>query len=83
MINGHTSSIIRGNQALVLCDATVDLISRVHRPYLFKVTVTGKPPHMITRVYEISAKSDNEAAMTGIDRFVKEMSHPLRILGLL
>jgi hypothetical protein len=81
MLNGHARRIIRGNECQVLCDAIVDLISKAQRPYLFKVTVTGKPPHVCTRVYEIAAKSDNVAAMTGIDRFVKEMAHPLSIFG--
>ena len=66
-------SIIHGNQARVLCDAVVDLISRVQRPYLFRVTVTGLPPHVATRVYHISAKNDNSAAMKGLSLFVKEM----------
>jgi hypothetical protein len=81
VINGHARRIIRGNEALVLCDAVVDLMSRVQRPFLWKVTVTGKPPHVHTRVYEIAAKDDNTAAMKGIDLFVKEMAHPLSILG--
>lgn len=83
MLNGLTDTIIRGNAAHVLCDATVDLISRLQRPWLFRVTVVGKPPHMAKRVYEIAAKDDNTAAMTGIDLFVKEFSHPLRILEAL
>lgn len=83
MLNGHTDTIIRGNEALVLCDAIVDLISLVQRPYLFRVTVIGKPPHVARRVYEIAAKSDKDAAMLGIDLFVKEFSHPLRILEAL
>ncbi len=81
MLNGRASRLIRGNDCNVLCDAVVDLLSRVQRPYLFRVTVTGLPPHAVTRVYEIAAKSDNIAAMSGIERFVKEMSHPLSILG--
>jgi len=71
---------LRGNDCQVLCDAIVDLVSRVQRPFLWKVTVTGLPPHSVTRVYEIAAKSDNVAAMTGIEKFVKEMSRPLAIL---
>ena len=77
-INGRR--ILRGNEAHVLCDATVELVSRVLRPFLWKVTVIGLPPHSVTRVYEIAAKSDNVAAMTGIEKFVKEMSRPLAIL---
>jgi hypothetical protein len=65
---------------MVLCHATVDLLSRTERPYRFAVTVQGKPPHYARRVYEIMARSDSDAAQAGIDRFVHEMSHPLRML---
>jgi hypothetical protein len=75
--------IVNPKDALPLCEATVDLISKRQRPWLFRVTVVGKPPHAERRVYEIAAKDDNTAAMTGIDRFVKEFSHPLRILDVL
>lgn len=75
-------NLIRREEARVLCQATVDLLSRRQRPFLFKVTVTGKPPHDVTRVYEIKTFSDNQAAMLGIDRFVKEMSAPSSIVTL-
>jgi hypothetical protein len=78
MKNGK--SMVEVSTANVLCNATVDLISRVQRPFLWKVTVTGVPPHATTRVYEISASSDNRAAMRGIDRFVRDMSRPMRII---
>jgi hypothetical protein len=74
--------IITPDKAQVLCDATVDLVSKVQRPWLFRVTVVGKPPHEECRVYEIAAKDDNTAAFKGIDRFVKEMSRPLPFLRL-
>jgi hypothetical protein len=81
MLNGHKSPLITGNECRVLCQATVDLISRVQRPYWFKVTVTGQPPHAITRVYDIAASSDDAAARLGIDTFVKEMDSPsLRLI---
>jgi hypothetical protein len=83
MLNGRKSPIIQGNECRVLCEATVDLISKVFRPYLFRVTVTGKPPHEATRVYEIYGKSDDEAAMAGIRQFEKDMLHPKSILKLL
>jgi predicted DCC family thiol-disulfide oxidoreductase YuxK len=76
VLNGKVSRIIQGNKAQVLCDATVDLISKVQRPWLFKVTVTGLPPHAYTRTYEIAARNDDTAAMTGIRQFVKEMESP-------
>jgi hypothetical protein len=68
---------------MVLCDATVDMISRAQRPYQFRVTVTGKPPHAQRRTYDIGAVSDDAAAHEGIDRFVHEMSSPMRILDAL
>lgn len=79
MVNGST--VIRGNECQVLCGAVVDLISRRQRPYLFRVTVTGQPPHAVRRIYDIAAHDDNGAAQKGLDLFVHEMSHPLSILG--
>jgi len=77
-INGK--KLIHGNQCQVLANAFVDLISRAQRPYLFKVTVMGLPPHIATRYYDIKAKSDNDAAMKGISLFVDEMSKPLALI---
>jgi hypothetical protein len=75
--------ILNQPQPMVLADATVDLISKVYRPWLFRVTVTGKPPYSTTRVYEIHGKSDSDAALAGIDRFVREMSAPLPIFDVI
>lgn len=69
-------TLIRPQEARVLAQATVVLLSRHERPFRFEVTVTGKPPHDITRVYEIKSFSDNQAAMEGIKRFEKEMTGP-------
>jgi hypothetical protein len=74
MLNGHKSPLITGNACRVLCTCTVDLISRVMRPWLFRVTVTGLPPHNVTKVYEIAAKDDNTAALTGLKIFQDQMS---------
>jgi hypothetical protein len=54
------------------CTCTVDLISRVFRPYLFKVIVTGEPPHAHRVEYKISAPDENSAAMKGMQLFVRE-----------
>jgi hypothetical protein len=80
MLNGKLHRIIRGNEARVLCDAIVDLISKRQRPYVFKVTVTGLPPHTATRVYTIASIDDNGAAMKGIQMFVKEMERMPRAI---
>lgn len=69
-------NLIRTEEAKVLCQAVVDLVSKVERPFRFKVTVTGKPPHAVTRIYEIKSFSDNQAAMEGIKKFEREMSTP-------
>lgn len=75
--------ILNPKDCLPLCEATVELKSKHQRPWLFLVKVVGKPPHGVTRTYEIAASSDNVAAMTGIERFVKEFSRPLPKLELL
>jgi hypothetical protein len=54
------------------CTATVDLLSRVFRPYNFLVTVTGEPPHQFVRRYRVAAPTDDEAAACGMQLFVKE-----------
>lgn len=69
------SPILRGNACRVLASATVDLISRVQRPYLWKVTVTGLPPHAYVRHYDIAASTDDFAAQKGLEVFEHEMSN--------
>jgi hypothetical protein len=59
--------------------ATVDLISKVMRPWLFRVTVTGEPPHAWIRVYPIAAPDDDAAAMKGLELFVAECGRPMPI----
>lgn len=54
------------------CKATVKLVSRTKRPYVFQVTVTGEFPHAYRRVYPIAADSDNSAALKGMEMFVQE-----------
>lgn len=54
------------------CQATVRLVSRAQRPYVFSVTVTGEFPHAHRRVYPIAADSDNSAALKGMELFVGE-----------
>jgi hypothetical protein len=80
MFRRMPKTIIKTNDAQVLCNAVVDLISRIQRPYLWKVTVTGAPPHAVTKIYEISATTDNIAAMRGIEIFVEQMSRPLHLV---
>lgn len=41
-------------------------------PDEWTVTVTGLPPYDQTRIYQIAAKSDNEAAFEGGRRFEDE-----------
>lgn len=73
----------RASSGMVLATATVDLVSKVMRPWEFKVTVTGKPPHNVTKIYRIRAPDDNAAAFKGLSLFEKDMSHPLSILQML
>jgi hypothetical protein len=67
-------SIIHPKDAMPLCSAIVDLVSQFERPFRFRVTVRGLPPHAHTRIYEITAPSDRHAAQAGIDRFVRSCS---------
>ena len=68
--------LVKPQNASPRCQATVDLISQVMRPYLFRVTVVGEPPHVATRQYVIAADSDDAAALRGLELFVEEFSRP-------
>lgn len=70
--------LIHPDQCPVRCSATVDLISRVRRPFLFEVNVWGEPPHAHRRKYNITAESDNSAAMKGLELFTKEFNVAMR-----
>lgn len=76
-------SIISPHDAKVLCSATVDLITRLQRPFLWRVTVVGQPPHAHRRIYDIPAPSEDAAAYAGIDRFVEEFSRPISVLEVI
>lgn len=66
--------VLTPQSAIPRCTATVVLISRVFRPWLFMVTVVGEPPHAVTRRYKVAAPDDNAAAFCGIGEFVKEFT---------
>jgi hypothetical protein len=53
----------------VFCQATVDADGDG-----YAVTVTGLKPHDQTRVYWCLAKSEDDAARTGLAWFIREMS---------
>ncbi len=52
--------------------ATVELLSTVFRPFSWRVTVIGRPPHAWVRVYDIAAATDDLAAREGMKRFIDE-----------
>lgn len=54
--------------------ATVTLLSRVQRPYLFRVRVEGQFPHNRVREYDITAIHESAAAFEGIRIFERQMS---------
>jgi hypothetical protein len=54
------------------CTATVKLLSRYFRPYLFEVIVVGEPPHPYRVTYKIAAPDDDSAALKGIQLFTNE-----------
>lgn len=53
------------------CTCIVDLISKVFRPYLFEVTVTGEPPHKYRVKYKIQAPDEDSAAFKGMQLFTQ------------
>jgi hypothetical protein len=59
----------------VLASATVDTIKPAGLRMLgtYHVEVWGQPPLDFARVYKIQAKSEDQAAKDGIDKFVAEM----------
>lgn len=64
--------ILDAHNASPRCTCTVDLLSRVFRPYHFLVTVTGEFPHAFVRCYKIAAPNEDDAAAYGMQLFVKE-----------
>lgn len=63
------------------CKATVNLVSRRQRPYVFSVTVTGEFPHAYRRVYPIAADSDDSAAIKGMELFVAQYGRQIPGVG--
>lgn len=77
MLNDHAKRIISGNVNQVLAQVTLDLISRRQRPYLFRATVVGQPPHAYTRIYEVTGWHEDAAALKALEIFRQEMANPL------
>ncbi len=66
--------LVKPENATPRCTATVDLVSKVMRPYLFMVRVQGEPPHAHRREYLIRGPDDNACALKGIDLFCREFT---------
>lgn len=64
--------VLTAESAPPRCTATVKLLSRVFRPFLFEVTVAGEPPHPYRVTYKIAAASDDDAAVKGMQLFANE-----------
>lgn len=75
------SAILQPHEVDPRCTAEVDLISRVMRPFLFRVTVRGEPPHPYIRQYVIAADTDNSAALKGLELFCQEFGRRLPGIG--
>ena len=58
----------------VLASAIVDKLEDGPSP-VWSVEVWGQPPFSERRIYTIEAKTDNNAAQEGINRFVEEMEN--------
>lgn len=63
--------ILTSQTARPRCTCVVDLISKVFRPYLFEVTVTGEPPHVYRVKYKIQAPDEDSAAYKGMQLFTQ------------
>jgi hypothetical protein len=61
--------IVDPQSATPRCTATVELISAVMRPFLFRVIVVGEYPHAHREVYTVAAPDDNSAAIKGMEVF--------------
>jgi hypothetical protein len=63
---------------MVLAKAIVDVIWAPvgAKTAVYRVTVTGEPPHAVERIYTLKGKSDTLAAQEGIRLFVEEMEGP-------
>jgi hypothetical protein len=59
------------------CKASVKLVSRAQRPYVFQVTVRGEFPHARTVVYPIAADSEDSAAIKGMELFVAQFGRQI------
>jgi hypothetical protein len=68
------SRLLRLENAPVRASATVQLLSRVHRPYLFRVRVKGEFPHTQVREYDLEAVNEAAAAFEGIKIFERQVS---------
>jgi hypothetical protein len=64
----------------VKCTCEVELASRFLRPYHFRVIVRGEPPFAVTRVYDISAWTDKDAALKGMEIFGEQMTKPQHLI---
>lgn len=73
--------ILTLDNATPRCKATVRLVSRAQRPYVFQVTVSGEFPHAHRRVYPIAADSDDSAALKGMELFVAEFGRQVPGVG--
>ena len=63
---GARAVILNPQSATPRATCIVDLISKVMRPWLFRVTVTGEPPHAFTRVYPIAAPDGEKPARSAL-----------------
>ena len=66
---------------MIYANAVVDVIdappAHGHGLGKFRIECWGKAPHDYVRIYDITAKSEDEAAKEGLDRFVKEIGELL------
>ena len=71
---GWSPVIVDPKSATPRVTATVELLSRYFRPWLFLVICVGEPPHEGTRQYRVAAPDEAAAAFKGIDLYIREFT---------
>jgi hypothetical protein len=77
--------LVKPESAVPKVDVTVELISRVQRPFLFHATAVGHPPHAHRRTYAIRSRDEDGAACLAMELFIKEFTTaaPIRDMATL
>ena len=69
--------LYKEKQMTIFCRSVVDVIRQAapasKELSLYRVTVEGREPHDYVRMYDITAKCEDDAAREGLERFQEEI----------